>query len=259
MAKLDAKGRTGLRDSDFAHVDARGRRRLPINDEAHVRNALARFNQVMFEDASARDRARTRLLKAAGRYGIVPVGFIEGQIRAHGPAGLPTGEVTLLMTDVVDSTGMLARMGDAYAPMLASLRRLLRSVVRRAGGREVDARGDEYFAVFKQPDAAVAAAVALQRAIADHAWPDGGRPRIRLGLHSGRPTLTESGYVGLAVHAVKRICSVAQGDEIVVSRTVRGALAERTLAGVAFVEMGEHRLRGLPERVLLFRLTAASG
>ncbi|HLA17503.1 MAG TPA: DUF6582 domain-containing protein, partial [Candidatus Limnocylindrales bacterium] len=76
MATLDLKRRRQLPDRAFAYVDSSGRRRLPINDEAHVRNALARFDQVHFEDEAARDRARGRLLRAAGRYAIVPVGFI---------------------------------------------------------------------------------------------------------------------------------------------------------------------------------------
>src|SRR4030081_1327209 len=107
MPFLDSKSRAQLPDSAFAYVDSRGRRRLPINDEAHVRNALSRFNQTSFEDEEARDRARTRLLKAAKRYGIVPVGFITGQLlnvrirgeteaRASEVRTLPTGFVTFL-------------------------------------------------------------------------------------------------------------------------------------------------------------------
>src|SRR4030081_2423539 len=83
MTTLSAKARDGLPNSAFAHIDSRGRRRLPIHDEAHVRNALSRFNQVAFEDEAARDRARTRLLKAAKKYGIVPVGFMTGQLRSQ--------------------------------------------------------------------------------------------------------------------------------------------------------------------------------
>src|SRR5437773_11129197 len=74
MTQLDEKARARLPDSAFAYIDSRGSRRLPINDEAHVRNAFARFNQVRFENEAARDRARTRLVKAAKTYGIVPIG-----------------------------------------------------------------------------------------------------------------------------------------------------------------------------------------
>src|SRR5574341_892217 len=90
MSRLDARKRTRLPGRAFAYVDSRGRRRLPIHDKAHVRNALARFNQVAFEDDAARKRALKRLLNAAKKYGIVPVGFITGQLdseRRHAAAG----------------------------------------------------------------------------------------------------------------------------------------------------------------------------
>ena len=87
MARLDSTKRADLPNSAFAYVDARGRRRLPINDEAHVRNALARFGQVRFEDEAARERARKRLLNAAKKYGIVPVGFITGQLQSERELG----------------------------------------------------------------------------------------------------------------------------------------------------------------------------
>jgi len=83
MPQLSAGKRARLPDSVFAYVDSKGRRRLPINDEAHTRNALARFGQVAFEDDAARERARKRLLTAARKYGIMPIGFITGQLRAQ--------------------------------------------------------------------------------------------------------------------------------------------------------------------------------
>lgn len=108
MAKLDARSRARLPDSAFAYVDSSGRRRLPIHDEPHLRNALARFNQVAFESEAARERARKRLLNAAKRYGIVPVGFITRQLETErrqaaiglDPATLPTGRLTLFMSDI---------------------------------------------------------------------------------------------------------------------------------------------------------------
>ena len=79
MARLSARDRAALPDRAFAAVDSSGRRRLPINDEAHVRNALARFDRVPFESDEDRDRARQRLLNAAKRFGIMPVGFVTNQ------------------------------------------------------------------------------------------------------------------------------------------------------------------------------------
>ena len=83
MSQLDAKKRAKLPNSAFAYVDSKGRKRLPINDESHVRNALARFTQVAFEDEAARERARKRLLGAAKKYGIVPIGFMTGQLESR--------------------------------------------------------------------------------------------------------------------------------------------------------------------------------
>ena len=78
VARLSTTERAALSDRSFAYVDSAGVRRLPIHDESHVRNALARFGQVRFESDAARDRARTRLLQAARKHRIVPVGFIAG-------------------------------------------------------------------------------------------------------------------------------------------------------------------------------------
>src|SRR5260370_360395 len=92
MARLAASKRARMPASAFAYVDSRGRRRLPIHDESHVRNALARFSRVGFENDAARERTRTRLLNAARKYGIVPVGFITGQLqseRSNATAGRP--------------------------------------------------------------------------------------------------------------------------------------------------------------------------
>jgi len=87
VARLDSSKRANLPNTAFAYVDASGRRRLPIHDEAHVRNALARFGQVVFEDEAAREVARKRLLNAAKRYKIVPVGFITGQLESEREIG----------------------------------------------------------------------------------------------------------------------------------------------------------------------------
>ena len=257
MAGLRSRSRRQLRDSAFAYIDAAGRRRLPIHDAAHVRNALARFNQVTFDDDGARAKARGRLLRAARKYGIVPIGFIDGELRTHGAASLPTGAVTFLLTDIQDSTGLVHKLGDDYAHLLAEVRRILRAAVRRSGGREIDARADELFAVFKHAPSAVEAALAIQRGLRDHRWPAGTRVLVRSGIHSGRPMLTDTGYVGLSVHAANRVASVAHGGQIVLSRAAIRALGDAAIPEVSFVELGTHRLRGLPEPETIFQVHAA--
>ena len=248
MADLRARDRAALPDGAFAYIDSAGKRRLPIHDEAHVRNALARFDRVEFEDEAARHRARQRVLAAAKKHGIVPLGFIDRQLRPE--RRLPTGSVTLLFADIEDSTEHLARLGDGYGRLLTAVRRTLRSAVRRMGGHEVDARADEYLAAFEAAPSALAAAIEAQRALTDGPWTAGPRVRVRMGIHTGRPTLTASGYVGMAVHVGARVARVAAGGEIVVSRTaVEGIEADGV--EVELRPRGSHRLRGVPDPIEL--------
>ena len=186
MPTLSARERAQLPDSAFAYVDTKGKRRLPIHDASHVRNALARFGQVTFEDEAARDRARNRLLRAAKKHGIMPIGFISSQLGQR--KRLPTGEVTFLLTDIEGSTGLLAALDDDYAGLLDGIRRLVRAAVRSPGGHEVSARGDDVFAAFEEPASALEAAFAIQRGMRDASWPGGRDVRLRIGLHRGRPS-----------------------------------------------------------------------
>jgi class 3 adenylate cyclase len=157
VAQLDAANRAKLPNSAFAYIDSHGKRRLPIHDAAHVRNALARFGQVHFEDDAARDRARDRLLRAAKRFGIVPVGFITGQLeseRERGTRGaviLPSGFVTMLLTDIEASTALLERLGDGYGDLLTDVRSLLQDSATARQGSVVETRADEFFAASPRP------------------------------------------------------------------------------------------------------------
>jgi class 3 adenylate cyclase len=255
MPALSAKERAQLPDSAFAYIDSRGQRRLPIHDASHVRNALARFSQVAFEDESARDRARSRLLRAAKKHGIMPIGFISAQLQPQ--RNLPTGDVTFLLTDIEGSTELLGRLEDRYAPLLTDVRRRVGAAVRHAGGRQVSARGDDVFAVFDRAPAALEAALAIVRAMEAGPWPGGIDARLRIGLHRGRPALTDTGYVGLSVHAAARICFAAHGGQIIMSSAVRAAVLEALGEGVSLRSLGAWRFRGLPEPIDLFQVDAA--
>ena len=125
MPPLDAKQRASLPDSAFAYIDSSGKRRLPINDASHVRNALARFGQVHFEDEAARDAARTRLLRAAKKYGVVPIGFVSAELQPQ--RKLPKGQVTSLLTDIDGSTELLQHLDDRYPALLTAVRKAMRA------------------------------------------------------------------------------------------------------------------------------------
>lgn len=259
MPPLTSKARARLPDAAFAYIDSKGRRRLPINDAAHTRNALARFNQTLFEDEAARNRARSRLLKAAKKYGIVPLGFMEGQLRSAeraDPRPLPGGLVTLLFADIEDSTSLVRSLGAHYASFLADIRDLLRAAIRESEGQVVDVRADELFAVFVQTPKALAAALSIQRKLLARTWPNNAECRLRIGLHSGEPTVTENGYVGLVVNTAARVCSAAHGRQILVSEAVQAALARDKTEGVGFRYLGHHQLQGLPRAEALYEVDA---
>jgi len=268
LPQLAATVRARLPDSAFAYVDSQGHRRLPINDASHVRNALARFDQTAFEDDAARERARQRLLRAAKKYGIVPIGFFDGQLRrervqtvakarARDIASLPRGTVTFLLTDIEGSTDLLRRLGDGYATVLRDVRALIRRSVRDAAGHEVDARADEYFAVFRRPRQALDAATAIQRSLPERVWPGEVEVCVRIGIHAGRTTLTESGYVGIAVHTAARVCSAGHGGQILLSSSARELLADDLADGVTFRSLGRYALAGLADPESIFQVRAA--
>jgi class 3 adenylate cyclase len=262
MARLGTTERAKLPDSAFAYVDARGHRRLPIHDAAHVRNALARFNQVAFDDEATRQRARKRLLNAAKRFGIVPVGFITAQLESErergrdGTVPLPSGFVSMLLTDIEGSTGLVQFLGDRYGQLLDGVRRIQRSTAEHHGGYVVETRADEFFAVFEAPSAALATAVSIQRLVLAESWPEEVTVRVRVGVHSGYPTLSKNNYIGMAVHTAARICDAGHGGQIVTSLNTRIAIGKELPDGVRLRKLGVFDLRGLPEPVELYQVLA---
>jgi predicted ATPase/class 3 adenylate cyclase len=159
---------------------------------------------------------------------------------------LPTGTVTLLFTDIEGSTRLLHELGDRYADVLAEHRRALRSVFECHGGVEVDTQGDAFFVAFSRAADALAAAGEAQRTL------EPGPVRVRMGIHSGDPTVTDEGYVGLDVHRAARICATAHGGQTVVSETTRALLDDDP----ELIDLGLHRLKDLTEPVKLFQLGA---
>src|SRR5919198_4579563 len=102
---------------------------------------------------------------------------------------LPHGTVTLVFTDVEGSTQLLQRLGDRYAHVLDDHRRLFREAVEGANGIVIDQRGDEFFVVFTEARNAAEALVAAQKAFAGHDWAGGVDLRVRMGMHTGEPTV----------------------------------------------------------------------
>jgi DNA-binding NarL/FixJ family response regulator/class 3 adenylate cyclase len=158
-------------------------------------------------------------------------------------------KLTFFFTDIEDSSGLAARLGDAYAATLEEARGLQRRAIAAAGGREVDSRGDELFCVFELPEPAAAAALEIQRAFAGRDWPRGERVRLRVGLHSGEAEAAGDGFVGIEVHRASRICQAGHGGQVLVSED-----AARSLRGALTTELGVYEFRGLLEPERIFQL-----
>ena len=165
-----------------------------------------------------------------------------GAGRDHVPVpDLPSGTVTLLFTDIEGSTRLLEELGDDYAEVLAEHHRVLREVFSRHNGVEVDTAGDGFFVAFARATDAVAAAADGQSAL------DSGPVRVRIGIHTGEPTLTETKYVGIDVHKAARIMSAGHGGQVLVSEATRQLLDSADTLD----DLGQHRLKdlGAPERL----------
>jgi predicted ATPase len=154
---------------------------------------------------------------------------------------LPTGTVTFLFTDVEGSTRLLHDLGtEAYAAALAEHRRLLREAFARRGGVEVDTQGDAFFYAFATAPGALQGAREAQEALASTPI------RVRIGIHTGTPHLTDEGYVGTDVHRAARIAACGHGGQVLVSAATTALAGEDLLR-----DLGEHRLKDLsaPERL----------
>jgi class 3 adenylate cyclase len=154
---------------------------------------------------------------------------------------LPTGTVTFLFSDIEGSTRLLHELGgESYAEALAAHQRALRSAFACHGGVEVDTQGDAFFIVFATAQAALAAAGEAQAKLVE------GPIRVRMGIHTGAPLLTDEGYVGADVHRAARIAAAGHGGQVLVSSATAALVESSHLRN-----LGEHRLKDLsaPERL----------
>jgi class 3 adenylate cyclase len=173
-------------------------------------------------------------------------------------AALPAGTVTFLFTDIEGSTELIRQLGDGYGQVLDDHRRLLRERLGEAGGREMDTQGDAFFFSFTRARDAVAGAVAAQRALLAHEWRDDADVRVRMGLHTGEPSVGAEGYHGIDVVRAARICSAGHGGQILMSETTKALIGGDVPEGVNVVDLGVQQLKDVPdERIFQLSLDGA--
>ena len=157
---------------------------------------------------------------------------------------LPSGTITFLVTDIEGSTPLLQELGaEQYADALAEHRRVLRAAVSAHGGVEVDTQGDGLFYAFARASDALDAAGEGQRGLGI------GPVRVRMGIHTGEPLVTDEGYVGVDVHRAARVMSAGHGQQVLVTE----ATARLVDAGILH-DLGKHRLKDLTAPQRLYQL-----
>jgi class 3 adenylate cyclase len=154
--------------------------------------------------------------------------------------------VTVLLTDIVDSTAILHKVGDwAWRELLATHNARLRENLNTFRGRQVKSTGDGVLAVFDSPTRAVRCAAAMSTAARAMDLP------VRIGVHTGEVELLGEDIRGLAVHTAARVMALGGADEVMVSSTTRDLLEGSNLA---LEDTGTHELKGLPGARTVYRL-----
>ena len=155
----------------------------------------------------------------------------------------PSGTVTLVFTDIEGSTSLLRELGkDAYREALDRHRQIVRDAFAGHAGFEVDTQGDSFFYAFASATGAVNAVSQAQQEL------EGGPIRIRVGMHTGEPGLDPPNYVGMDVHLAARVMAVGYGGQVLLTRS------SRELVDAELVDLGEHRLKDIPDPIWLYQL-----
>jgi predicted ATPase/class 3 adenylate cyclase len=158
----------------------------------------------------------------------------------------PAGTIALLFTDIEGSTALVTRLGHRWRHVLADHHEIVGGAIAAEGGHVDSTEGDAFFATFTDARSAARAAVAAQRGIATHEWPE--PVRVRMGLHAGFVERAATGYVGLEVHRAARVASAAHGGQLLLTAPAHALIGD----AVATEPLGAHRLKDFPAPELLF-------
>lgn len=169
---------------------------------------------------------------------------------------IPTGEVTLLFTDVEGSTRKWEEHPDAMAVALPRHDELLRQAIEACGGFVFKTVGDAFCAAFSDAASAAGAALDGQLALAAEPWPAPISIRVRMGLHTGTCSEREDDYFGPTVNRTARLAATAHGGQTVVSGATAVLLRPSLPEGISMLDLGEHRLKDLGQPEWVFQLLA---
>jgi len=172
----------------------------------------------------------------------------------------PTGIITLLFTDIQDSTSLWEAMGDGFRPVLDRHNSLIRDCIQRRHGYEVKSQGDSFMIAFSHPTDAVRCARDIRRALAAEPWPaEAGEILVRAGMHTGEPLLGRDptgmpDYFGPMVNRSARIAAAGHGGQVLLSAATWILVKDDIDPDLEMVNQGVHQLRGLDDSEHLYEL-----
>ena len=169
-----------------------------------------------------------------------------------------TRELTFLFADVEGSTRLVERYGSTASAALARYHELVANVATAHGGRIFERIGDGAYASFPEPAEAVAAADELQTALASEDWGTIGRLRVRIAVLGGSVEEHENRYYGRPLFRAARLQSLAAGGETLIAGATVAALGRQVPDGAVLRDLGQQRLRDVPEPERVFALVHTS-
>ncbi len=170
---------------------------------------------------------------------------------------VPSGTITLLMSDIEGSTRLWEQHPDAMALTLRRHDELMRTAIEGAGGYVFKAVGDSFCAAFATASDAILAASDTQKTLGAEVWPDPIELRVRIALHSGSCEERDGDFFGPAVNRVARLAAVAHGGQVLVSGTTAQLLSDTVPKHTSLRDLGAHRLRDLSQPEHVFQLDIA--
>lgn len=165
-------------------------------------------------------------------------------------------DLALLYSDIEGSARLAAHLGNLYASVLDNHNKIFRSLLQLHKGQVIQSTGDGFFVAFKNPEAAVRAAIAIQQSINHFKWPEQDPVRIRLGLHWGQVISAEETFTGIEVHRTLRICRAAHGEQILLSQSLVDKLKGKHIEDLNMHKLGEYLLKDFDESLVLYQLDA---
>jgi YVTN family beta-propeller protein len=171
-------------------------------------------------------------------------------------AELRRSTVTFVFTDIEGSTRLARALRERWPDVRSVHRRLVRAAFESHGGEEVDTQGDSFFYVFPRARDAALAAAEAQRGLAAQEWPDEGEVRIRIGMHTGEPVVSDEGYHGIGVHRAARIMAAGHGGQVLMSEATAAVLADEEITGVGVRDLGRHQLKDIERGEHVYQLVA---